>query len=173
MTRHPDLDDPADRDALTGLSNRQRMDEDIPGIQSRLERYGHRFCVAKLDMDQFADYNETHGAIAGDQILVEVGRTIVSEIRPGDTAYRLDGGEFLVVYPDQRLGTAAVAAERVRRRVSRISSLAGLPGSSTLSAGIAEAGRTDRFDNVVRRADIALDRAKGGGGDQVVVQPHN
>jgi diguanylate cyclase (GGDEF)-like protein len=155
-----------------GLSSRQCMNDDIAGIQSRLDRYGHRFSIAMLDMDHFKAYNDEHGQQAGDRLLVEVGRAIATGIRPGDTAYRYGGEEFLIMYPDQRLGTAAVGAERLRRRVAQVAALAKLPGPGTLSAGIAEAGRTDRFEDVVKRADHALHQAKQAGRNRVAVEPN-
>lgn len=162
----------AQSDTLTGLSSRQRLNEDVAGIQSRLDRYGHRFSIAILDMDNFGAYNDEHGQQAGDRLLVEVGRAIAAGIRPGDSAYRYGGEEFLIVYPNQRLGTATVGAERLRRRVAQVASLARLPGPGTLSAGIAEAGRTDRFEDVVKRADYALHQAKQAGRNRVAVEPN-
>jgi two-component system cell cycle response regulator len=162
----------AQSDTLTGLSSRQRLNDDVAGIQSRLDRYGHRFSIAMLDMDNFEAYNDEHGQQAGDRLLVEVGRAIAEGIRPGDSAYRYAGEEFLIVYPNQRLGTAAVGAERLRRRVAQVAALAKLPGPGTLSAGIAESGRTDRFEDVVKRADYALHQAKKAGRNQVAVEPN-
>jgi two-component system, cell cycle response regulator len=162
----------AQSDTLTGLSSRQRLNDDVAGIQSRLDRYGHRFSIAMLDMDNFEAYNDEHGQQAGDRLLVEVGRAIAEGIRPGDSAYRYAGEEFLIVYPNQRLGTAAVGAERLRRRVAQVATLAKLPGPGTLSAGIAESGRTDRFEDVVKRADYALHQAKLAGRNRVTVEPN-
>ena len=159
------------RDPITGLSNRLRMSEDIAGIQSRLERYGHRFSIVMCDIDRFKVYNDVHGHRAGDRLLAEVGRAIIAESRPGDSAYRYGGDEFLIVYPDQTIATATIAIERLRRRIAQVASSGNLPGSITLSAGIAEAGTSDRFENVAGRADHALHSAKHAGRNHVAAAP--
>lgn len=161
------IDHLAARDSLTGLGNSHRLREELPGLQSRLERYGHGFCVAILNMDEFRSYNDIHGHEMGDRLLAEVGRAIISEIRPGDSAYRYGGEEFVIIYPDQHLATAVVGVERLRRRVAAIGADSTVAGSSTISAGVAEAGRTESFADVLKRATDALGQAKQAGRNQV------
>jgi two-component system cell cycle response regulator len=165
------LEQLAHRDALTGLGNRLAMNEDIPAIQSRLERYRHGFCIAMLDVDHFKAYNDQHGHQAGDRLLADVGTAIIEEIRPGDLAYRYGGEEFLIVYPNQTVATTSVAVNRIRYRVENSASHTDLPSAATLSAGIAEAGPDERFESIVRRADRALYQAKHDGRNQVGLEP--
>jgi len=157
-------------DALTGLSNRLAMGEDMRAMQSRFERYGQGFGVAMLDIDHFKAYNDDYGHQAGDRLLSGVGAAIAAEIRPGDLAYRYGGEEFLIVYPNQTIATTAIAVHRIRRRVETIAAPDNRPGTTTVSAGIAEARPPDRFEEIVGRADRALYQAKHDGRNRVCLE---
>ena len=60
-------------DALTGLANRLRLHEDLEAIHDRAIRYGHAYCVAICDLDDFKQFNDTYGHQAGDDALRKVG----------------------------------------------------------------------------------------------------
>jgi diguanylate cyclase (GGDEF)-like protein len=163
----------ARRDVVTGLGNRLAMNDAIADIQDRFDRYGHGFSVAMLDLDHFKSYNDTFGHQAGDLVLAAAGAGIALEIRPGDSAYRYGGEEFLIVYPNQTVATASTAVQRIRHRIERDSSRGDVAHSVTVSAGIAEARLGDHFDCVVRRADLALYQAKHDGRNQICAEPKN
>jgi diguanylate cyclase (GGDEF)-like protein len=163
------LDEAAHRDALTGLGNRLRLDEDIGGIHGRFVREGNALNIALFDIDRFKDYNDTFGHQAGDALLAEVGRVFASELRRGDHAYRYGGEEFLVVLPNRSVEDASRAAERIRRRVASATAVGHLPAPATLSGGIAGAVAGETVESVIGRADQALYRAKRSGRDQLLV----
>jgi len=108
------------QDALTGLGNRDRLQEDLAALQARAERYGHRWGVALVDIDRLAGYNEAAGPLEGDRLLRRVAGALADTVRGGDTVYRCGGAELLVLLPEQTLDTAAVAAERLRTVVERL-----------------------------------------------------
>jgi len=165
------LKDIARRDPLTGLRNRRALEEDLLLLEARVIRYGHRYCMALLDVDHFKAYNDTYGHPAGDKTLQAVGAQLAAQIRGGDALYRYGGEEFLCIFPEQTLASGTVAVERMRAGVQAL----GLPhdgngpGVLTVSAGMAildSAGRHSAED-VLKEADEALYRAKERGRNRV------
>jgi diguanylate cyclase (GGDEF)-like protein len=163
------LDEAAHRDALTGLGNRLKLNNDLPGIHARFLREGYVYNLALLDIDHFKDYNDSHGHQVGDALLAEVGRVFSSELRQGDLAYRYGGEEFLLVLPNRSIEEAAKGAERFRRTVAEVTGNGNLPAPATLSAGVARVNAGESVESLIGRADRALYEAKRAGRDQVVV----
>jgi two-component system, cell cycle response regulator len=158
-------------DPLTGVANRLRMNEDLETLWSRTKRYGHRYCIALADIDWFKNYNDRFGHLAGDAVLGRVAETIRKQLRQGDGLYRYGGEEFLVVLPEQSLGEAVQAMDRVRREVEGLAIPAGQDGKVvTVSIGVAElTTRDDSIATWLGRADRALYAAKRNGRNQVDV----
>ena len=167
----------ARHDPLTGLGNRRSLQEDLEVLHARSQRYGRGFALAMCDIDRFKAYNDTHGHQAGDQALRAVAATIAQELRGGDSVYRYGGEEFLLILPEQTLDTALIALERVRGAVERLAipqPAAGGPGGIlTLSAGIAAfgPGEATTAEELLKRADAALYRAKSAGRNQLALWP--
>jgi diguanylate cyclase (GGDEF)-like protein len=160
----------ARHDAATGLANRLRLTEDLEVLCGRVARYGHVYCVAVFDVDNFKGVNDAAGHLFGDQTLRQIAGALQSEIRSGDAVYRYGGEEFLVLLPEQSLETAALAAERLRAAVEQLAIPHPAGGVVTISAGVA--GLHDpqcRPDEVFELADQALYRAKEGGRNRVEV----
>lgn len=159
-------------DPLTDSANRLRLREDLEALQSRVARYGHRYCAALCDVDFFKSYNDANGHIAGDAALRRIAGAMGAQIRRGDTLYRYGGEEFLVILPGQDLTEASSVMERVRHAVSalRLARPGPPPGVLTISVGIAELrDRGETCDDWLRRADAALYAAKHAGRDRVEV----
>ena len=159
------------RDSLTGLGNRMALDEDLEQLEGRVIRYGHRYCIAVLDVDHFKAYNDTYGHQAGDLVLQAVAAQLTREARGGDAVYRYGGEEFLCIFPEQSLATATVAVERMRSGVEQLAipHADSGPGFVTLSAGLAvlDPGHTESSAEVLKEADDALYRAKSLGRNRV------
>jgi diguanylate cyclase (GGDEF)-like protein len=167
---HRRLHRDARQDALTGLGNRHRLAEDLAAMQARAERYGHRWCVALIDIDHFKGYNDGAGHLEGDVLLRRVSAALADTVRGGDTVYRYGGEEFLVLLPEQTLETAALAAERLRAAVEDLAVPHPAGGVVTASVGVAgpaEGGEAP--EQLVGRADAALYAAKAGGRNRVEV----
>jgi diguanylate cyclase (GGDEF)-like protein len=161
----------ARRDPLTGLGNRRALQDDLDLLEARVGRYGHRYCIAMLDVDHFKSYNDNYGHQAGDQILVAVATQIRSQARAGDGLYRYGGEEFLCVFPEQSLANGVQATQRMRTAVQGLA----IPhaysshGVLTLSAGVAtlDPAYSHSADEVLKKADEALYRAKRLGRNRV------
>jgi diguanylate cyclase (GGDEF)-like protein len=156
-------------DALTGLGNRRRFDEDMAAMCARERRYAQPFSLALLDVDEFKRINDLHGHVAGDSVLRAVGRHITSELREGDMAYRFGGDEIAILLPRQSVAEAARAVERMRASVSDVEGLPTTIGKVTLSAGVAQSRGQDAED-CIRRADEALLTAKRTGRNRIVAE---
>jgi diguanylate cyclase (GGDEF)-like protein len=118
-----------------------------------------------VDLDRFKRVNDTWGHQAGDAVLREVARRLQASARRGDLAARVGGEELAWLLPETGVDAARDAAERLRRAIRDIP----IPpvGTMTASLGVAELGPGGP-DDLVRRADAALYRAKEGGRDACV-----
>src|SRR4051812_49278616 len=134
---HRRMHEDARHDAATGLANRLRLAEDLEVLCGRVARYGHVYCVAVFDVDNFKGVNDAAGHLFGDQTLRQIAGALQSEIRSGDAVYRYGGEEFLVLLPEQSLETAALAAERLRSAVENLGIAHPAGGLVTVSAGVA------------------------------------
>jgi two-component system, cell cycle response regulator len=166
-----DLADIARRDALTGLGNRRALQEDLELLEARVARYGHRYCMALIDVDHFKSYNDAYGHQAGDDVLHAVAGQLQARARTGDALYRYGGEEFLCIFPEQSLASGTHAVERMRVAISRLA----IPhddnprGVLTVSAGLAmlDPQQTRAAGAVLKEADVALYRAKQLGRNRV------
>ena len=167
----------ARRDPLTTLGNRLCLREDLEALRDRVERYGHSYCALLCDVDSFKLYNDHYGHQKGDEVLQKVAEAILQSFRTGDTSYRYGGEEFLTILPEQTLGAAALAAERLRRAVEELA----IPheaseqyGVVTISCGLAELspGEKKTVDEFLKEADEALYQAKELGRNRVAIYRH-
>ncbi len=150
--------DMATHDSLTGLPNRRALEEQLPRDMARARRTRSSLCVAIVDIDHFKVYNDTHGHLAGDEVLRACARVWDESLRGEDTIVRFGGEEFLVLLPNTRLEEAAQVVERLRART---------PLEQTCSAGIACWNFVESVDDLLGRADEALYLAKAGGRDRL------
>lgn len=157
-------------DALTGVGNRRRMDEDLAAAWERASRYRERYSIGLCDLDHFKRFNDRYGHLDGDEALRRVARAIRETLRKADGLYRYGGEELLVLLPEQGLSEAAMVMDRVRRAVERLA----IPtdterGVMTISVGVAQlSGEHDAdVEGWLERADAALYEAKSQGRDRV------
>lgn len=163
-------------DVLTGWHNRRYLQTRLREELARARRDGSPLTLLLIDIDHFKRVNDTHGHMAGDQVLTEVAQRIESRIRASDVAARYGGEEFVLLLPDTDAGPARTLAERLRAAVAeRPVSLADGTGLDlTISAGLATVAPTREdddlktlADSLLARADVALYEAKSGGRDRV------
>lgn len=158
-------------DELTGLANyrhlQQRLDEEL----ARAERYKKHVSLLMLDADDFKEFNDRQGHVAGDVALAELGPVIRGMVREVDLVARYGGEEFSVVLPETDTAGAYVVAEKIREAVEQHSfaDADGNRGSTlTISVGVATYPTHGRDkDSLLREADDALYQAKRGGKNHV------
>lgn len=159
------------QDVLTGLSNRRRF---TPAAQRELDlshRHRQPLALLILDVDHFKAINDAFGHLAGDDVLVEVGRRCQNALRTTDLLARWGGEEFIMLLPNTPLPQAQQLAERVRQAISAKPEIRidGQVVQVTASLGAAGnvPGQLASLDELIKRADIALYQAKVAGRDRV------
>ena len=158
----------AHTDTLTGLANRRRLMARLEEEWSRARRHGRALAVVLVDLDHFKRINDTHGHLAGDRVLEEVGRLIQAEVRPEDLAARYGGEELAVLLPETDAGGAGGFLIRLCRRLGALKHSLGHGASFgvTASIGVAALRDDDRSpSDLLARADAALYHVKETGRD--------
>ena len=157
-------------DALTNLPNRRLFDEDLARRKSALDRYHNGFSLLLIDLDRFKVLNDTHGHLAGDEVLKCVSRAIGQTLRESDLLARYGGEEFAVLLAQSAGRDVQSAAERIRKAVSECAPrFDDKLMNVTVSCGLAEASRGEPTEALVRRSDEALYAAKNAGRNRVFI----
>lgn len=159
--------DLAFNDTLTGLPNRRLLLDRLEHQLATSERTGRHDALLFIDMDNFKTINDTLGHEAGDQVLMEVARRLLTSVRESDTVARLGGDEFVVIL-DNLGNTAGAAAAEAAELGSKILASLSQPYrlgkhlcKSTPSIGITTFfGHKVSADQLLRRADQAMYKAK-------------
>ena len=88
------------RDGLTGLYNHRHFQESLALEVVRSLRYGHRFSLLFIDVDNFKHYNDTHGHLEGDRLLITLSQKVKEQVRGSDIVARYGGEEFVIILPE-------------------------------------------------------------------------
>jgi diguanylate cyclase (GGDEF)-like protein len=157
-------------DALTGLANRRALSSLLEKELHRSVRYGMPASLLLIDVDGLKQVNDHEGHAAGDRVIQSVADAITEGLRESDIGARWGGDEFAIVAPNTTTEAALHSAERLIVRVAN--ARAHVPRrATTVSIGIAtfDPARASDCDleQLVRAADEALYRAKGGGRNRV------
>ena len=158
-------------DTLTDLPNRNQLIERLESAFTSADHSARTSAVVSLDLDGFKSVNDTLGHHIGDLLLREVAARATALLPPGGLVARLGADEFAAVISGPDVQEAAV--EYATEAVAIIGQAFHLEGHQVLvgaSAGVALADARDKGpDDILKRADIALYRAKAGGGNTFVV----
>lgn len=157
----------ASTDARTGLMTASTWQLASARVLTRSD-----VAVLMCDLDHFKLLNDTHGHLAGDEVLGRIGRIITETLRVGDLACRWGGEEFTIALPGMSLQQGAQVAERLRRAVEGDAS-SGSAVSMSIGVSVARTAPMDDADaaleDAVREADRAMYEAKASGRNRVVV----
>lgn len=167
----------ATHDALTGLWNRAALLDFLHKEIERTLRTRAPLGLLLLDVDHFKPVNDTHGHLAGDAVLREIGRRISRSTRPYDIAGRYGGEEFLVILPDCDSPSTQHSAERIRAAIgAHPFSVDDAQLSLTVSIGATVSftcpplHEQESDAELLSRADVALYEAKSAGRNRTVLR---
>jgi diguanylate cyclase (GGDEF)-like protein len=163
------LADQARRDALTGAHNRRHLGEQLDLQLATFLRTLQPFSVVLIDIDHFKHINDNHGHDVGDLVLKGLTHTMAQALREMDVFGRWGGEEFMCILPHTDSDDAIRCAERLRQSLSSVNfSESSLDLRVTASFGVATSQNGDSVQDIVKRCDQALYRAKSEGRDRVV-----
>ncbi|HET7160690.1 MAG TPA: EAL domain-containing protein [Burkholderiales bacterium] len=155
----------AERDALTGLYNRHRFNEELARMIADAQRHASRLALLFFDLDDFKYINDTFGHRAGDAMLIRVAGEIAGQVRRNELLSRLGGDEFAILVPDISDEMLRALAERITRSIATVRlQFEGEHLRLTTSVGIAVyPDHSDNAEDLIARADIAMYQAKEAG----------
>ncbi len=154
------------RDALTGLYNRQYMDDLLSKEFNRAKRYGTQLSCLMFDLDFFKQVNDTYGHTCGDLVLKEVATLLGQNRRESDSVFRYGGEEFFMLLPHTDIDGAAIVAKNLGKKCEATTfayeehSL-----NLTISTGISsmQVSNPNNATELISHADAALYQAKEAG----------
>jgi diguanylate cyclase (GGDEF)-like protein len=165
--RMQELERQASQDALTGLNNRRRFEEDLDTAMARSWREGNTGALLILDLDHFKQVNDSRGHQAGDELIKEVATVLRQRTRRSDALARLGGDEFAVILPRSDRGEAQLVAEAIAREIRQHAGEG--DDRISVSVGVAMFGDDPRTSvaTVISEADTAMYAAKDEGRDSI------
>jgi diguanylate cyclase (GGDEF)-like protein len=141
-------------DELTSLPNRRRWRQELERELARARRQATVLALVMLDLDHFKEFNDTHGHVAGDDLLRRLAAAWSVPLRASDMLARYGGDEFAVMLPNCPADRACAVIERIR---------AATPEGLGVSAGLTTSDGSDSAEDLILRADAALYEAKERG----------
>lgn len=148
------LSELANKDGLTHIFNRRRIEEICEMEIERKERYKNNLSIIFFDINDFKIINDTLGHHLGDEVLVKIANIIEKNIRQIDFLGRWGGDEFLIILPETNLAQCQNIVSHLKNQLSKISFTNSIKISC--SFGIAEHERNDTLDSLLRKADESM-----------------
>ncbi|MDI9245009.1 sensor domain-containing diguanylate cyclase [Marinobacter sp. CHS3-4] len=158
-------------DRLTGLLNRGTWENLLDAEFERYRRYGQPTCLVMFDIDHFKAVNDTHGHLAGDEVIKHTAQVTKASVRQSDTVGRYGGEEFGIILPETGADGARIICERIRETIAASTVKTDVADITyTVSIGIAPISeKPENYMQWLQQADEALYAGKEGGRNRVVV----
>ena len=167
------LEELAHTDPLTKTLNRRALSERLAAEMERVRRYSTTLSLLLIDLDHFKQVNDTHGHLAGDDVLIEIAALLQRVVRAVDVVARYGGEEFIVVLPETGAQGAEAFAERLRELIEAqlFCASRATPIRLTTSIGVSTfpGFAVESVEDLLANADQALYRAKSDGRNRVRV----
>ncbi len=152
-------------DNLTKLYNRNKLDDVLISEVNRSNRYSSPFGIVLIDIDYFKSVNDIHGHQVGDTVLKEFSQILRSNSRNTDVVGRWGGEEFLIICSQSNLENILTLANYLKEKISTYPFSLG--EQKTASFGVAIYNKDENIDEMIKRADDALYKAKENGRNRV------
>ena len=160
----------AHHDAMTGLSNKRALENRLDSLLSKQNNHSHVLCY--IDLDYFKDVNDVAGHHAGDELLIQLSKTLSEQVRKTDLLVRVGGDEFVVLLEQCNLDQAQRLVEALHQTINKFRfvwkhrtfkigasiGLAAIDNSTQIS-----------IEDAIKRADAACYAAKTSGGNRIHV----
>lgn len=158
----------ASHDKLTGLFNRNKFDEIFAKEIKRTKRYKNELSVIIFDIDNFKMVNDTYGHQIGDEVLKEISKIALDNVREQDITTRWGGEEFFILLPQTNLSGAVIVANKIKTSTqNHIFTEKSL--KITASFGVTQfCIENDDEKTIITRADELLYEAKRSGKNKVM-----
>ncbi|BDY06489.1 GGDEF domain-containing protein [Ferrimonas sp. YFM] len=152
-------------DTLTQLPNRRHAMQTLEALWKEGEEKKLPVTAMLVDADYFKQVNDTYGHDAGDQVLIELARTLRGAVRTDDLVCRLGGDEFLVLCPNTDLAGGQILAQQLVNKVAALRvATGGAPWQGSISLGFAsQIPKTEDFEALIKAADRGVYAAKEAG----------
>ena len=169
-TINDELEILAKTDCLTGVDNRFSFMKIAEGEIRCCKRFKETFSVLLLDIDNFKNINDQYGHDIGDLVLMELTSVINNALREVDTLCRFGGEEFIIMLPRTEREVACTTAKRVCQKIAEH------PfekvGQVTVSIGVGSYQTGVTIDELIKKVDVALYKAKRSGKNKVCCAKH-
>jgi len=159
------LEKAAATDRLTGIHNREKIENELEMELERSRRYNSSMSLIMFDIDLFKNVNDTYGHSIGDLVLKHIAKIVSENIRLVDYFGRWGGEEFMLVLPETKIDQAEVLAEKLRCLIETCDVEVG--SKITCSFGVTQLKAQDSSGQIIKRVDAALYKAKNGGRNRV------
>jgi diguanylate cyclase (GGDEF)-like protein len=160
------LDLQSKTDHLTGVFNRQGLEEALQATLNERRESKKPLSLIIFDLDHFKSVNDTWGHLVGDEVLIQVAGLVQKNVRMGDILARWGGEEFVLLCKDSTAKNAEALAEKLRELISHYPFAEDL--NVTASFGVADIKPGQTLDALFHHADLALYSAKKGGRNRVI-----
>ncbi len=158
-------------DGLTMLGNRRFCEMSLNTRIYELNSFKINFGVIYIDLDGFSQVNETYGKLAGDEVLIRIGKTLSGVLRKLDFVTRWAKDEFVIIIPKMNAEVLKKVAERLRILIHcsyAVSEDARVAVTASLGATLAQPGDTP--ETIIKRVQKLVAASKTADGDRVTIE---
>lgn len=164
----------AQTDTLTGLINRRGLEKRFELERIRAKQNDSPFSIILLDVDHFKSVNDKFGHLVGDSLLRGLAQLLIAYLRRNDIAVRYGGEEFLILLPETQLEGATAVANKIQKTLRskewKLKDTGESMGKITVSMGVSQYAINEKEEDLIKRADDALYKAKNNGRDRILTQ---